>query len=166
MDYLDDIDALRLRALRSVWKPDYDSSLRRIFRWYSEKFHTPLHEVPDLPLHDVLQAYFEVAFEGLAPEERHNTAMGLLETPDEKRAREIDDKASEDSFIEMTEQLVKKQAAGAALSKKASEVTGLFSKIANKLVKREVKESEEEELSVSYSDDELTDGVPFGPPKK
>jgi hypothetical protein len=43
-------------------EPPFDYSMRYISRWYSEKFHTPLHVVDTLPRHDVLLAYYESVF--------------------------------------------------------------------------------------------------------
>jgi hypothetical protein len=53
--------AIRVHAYADVvaGKPTHDYSLRSIFRWYSEKFHTPLHLVEDLPVYDVMQHYYE-----------------------------------------------------------------------------------------------------------
>jgi hypothetical protein len=97
LNYLDNI---RIRALTAVVDPDHDAIMRRIFRWYSEKFHTPLHVVEDdLPLDHVLLHYFEHEFEGLDEAERHNLAIELLETPEERAERAAMVAADEDEFL-------------------------------------------------------------------
>ena len=53
------IRAMQQIALAAVLSPDVDAVYRRIYRWYSKNFHTPLHEVMKLSEHDVLLAYFE-----------------------------------------------------------------------------------------------------------
>jgi hypothetical protein len=59
-------DSVQVTALAAVVKgTDPNYVLRRIFRWYSEKFHTPLHRVEDLPVHDVLQNYYEAQYEAM-----------------------------------------------------------------------------------------------------
>jgi hypothetical protein len=56
--------ALRLVAMRNVLakEPSNDYTMRYISRWYSEKYHTPLHVVDSLPRHDVLLAYYETVY--------------------------------------------------------------------------------------------------------
>ena len=56
---MDIFEAVKLNALESVVNPDSEYYLRFMFRWYSKTFHTPLHMVPDLPLVEVLTAYYE-----------------------------------------------------------------------------------------------------------
>ncbi len=55
----------RILALAAVLTPESDPEyfLRRVFRWYSREFHTPLHEVERLPIDDVFQHYYECRWE-------------------------------------------------------------------------------------------------------
>jgi len=82
--------ALRLVALDNATaeKPPQEYQLRRVFRWYSRTFHTPLHEVWDLPLHDILVHYFEAHYEEMEDEERSAERDQLVLTPKELRARQ------------------------------------------------------------------------------
>ena len=62
--------AVRCCALEEVLgyqggKPSVGYFLRRIFRWYSRQFSTPLHEVSSMPLIDVLREYYEARYEEL-----------------------------------------------------------------------------------------------------
>ena len=79
--------ALRLQALRAVLAPDEDANLRSIFRWYSRTFHTPLHQVEELPVEDILTAFYEQSYEDLSEEDRKAELDELLETPEERKVR-------------------------------------------------------------------------------
>jgi hypothetical protein len=87
---MDLIKAIQLRALSNVILDDDDAEyrLRFVFRWYSKAFATPLHQVPDLPLTDVLTAYFEERYESMTDEERETERARLVETNEERKARE------------------------------------------------------------------------------
>jgi hypothetical protein len=96
------IDSVKVRALASVMEPNHDDALRDIFEWYSRTFHTPLHEVDTLPLDEVLIAYYRFIYREMEPEERHNLAIWLLETPEERAERkrsetQLDEKAIEEA---------------------------------------------------------------------
>lgn len=84
---MDNISALQLVALRDVIKGSGDYNIRYIIRWYSKTFHTPLHVVEDLPIDDILQAFFEVRYEEMPDEMRHQEIVKLLETEEQKAAR-------------------------------------------------------------------------------
>lgn len=82
---------IKLVALRDIRDQSATYLLRSIFRWYSEKFHTPLHIVDTLPLADLLQHYFEARYEDMSDEERSVEVSRLLEDPEvlaEKKRRE------------------------------------------------------------------------------
>jgi len=81
--------ALRIIALNEVLKEDSGQaySLRQVFRWYSEKFHTPLHLVDDLPLHDIMQHYFESNYEKIQDEQNKlDSELTHLSQTDEEAA--------------------------------------------------------------------------------
>jgi hypothetical protein len=167
-DY-DDIDAIRIRALRGVWKPDYESALRRIFRWYSERFHTPLHTVPDLPLDDILLNFFEVQYESMEPQEWHNAAINLLETPDERRQRRMNETKADEDFLKKAASMVEKKKVNKQLRKKAAELAAALAKAKEKPAEEKpAPKPEPEEVAISFSEGGFDDdfdpmGVP--PPK-
>jgi len=80
--------ALRLQALRAVTDPDHDYHIRRIHRWYSKTFSTPLHEVLLLDEEDVLTAYYEDLYENMEEPELKEEKAELLMTEKELRSRE------------------------------------------------------------------------------
>lgn len=78
--------ALRLQALKTVLDPDDEYRIRHIFRWYSQRFHTPLHEVYDLPQDDILEAFYESTYEEMNENERQSELQDLLMTEEEEKA--------------------------------------------------------------------------------
>ena len=88
---MDLYEAIQQQAMLAVVDPDDDAWIRRIFRFYSKNFATPLHLVPQLPLEDVMRAYFEELFSNLDEEDREERVEWLLMTPEERR----DDRSAE-----------------------------------------------------------------------
>jgi hypothetical protein len=82
------VDAVRVTALASVIYPDSEYLLRHIFRVYSETFHTPLHIVYELPIDEVLMHYYEHKFEQMDEHERKDWVARVLETEEQRKARE------------------------------------------------------------------------------
>jgi hypothetical protein len=98
-------EAIKARALYSVLKPDTDYYVRRIYRWYSKTFHTPLEEVFDLPIEMILREYFEEYFEGLEEEDLDGQLEEMTETEDQRKERlafEDFDSKSEHELLEMS----------------------------------------------------------------
>jgi hypothetical protein len=115
---MDVLEAIQLEALRSVMEDDSEYLLRRIFRWYSATYHTPLHQVEDLPVEYVLQQFFEVNVENMTKAQRRKLAISLSETHDEKLAREKKESGLSDAaFLRK----VKRQEKEAAKKRKARE---------------------------------------------
>lgn len=88
-----DFTELELIALRDVWFSrqrrggvSSDFHLRRIMREYSQKFVTPLHEVYDLPVEFVVQAWLEDLYEDWKDEDLLQEVKSLSKTVDEIRA--------------------------------------------------------------------------------
>ena len=116
-------EAIKAKAMLAILKPDMDYHLRKIYRWYSKTFATPLNDCYDLPIEFILQEYFEEYFEGLEEEDREFAIEELLETEDQRKARvshEDSDKAAENDLLEMS----KKQNA-AKLEDKVKKVQGV-----------------------------------------
>lgn len=115
------LDGVRTRALAAIMDPTHEDSLMGVFEWYSKEFHTPLHIVQnELPLDDVLSAYFRSVYKVMPPEERHNLAIWLLETPEERAARFSEDKKNDDDFIRQAQ---------AANSKKVTPAEAAFARM-------------------------------------
>lgn len=119
---MDSYTAIRIRALRSVVVPDKDYLIRKILRWYSKTFFTPMKEVEEvLPLDVVLQAYFEERYEAMTPADLDEEKAELLLSPEERQKRIMAEEAEEAELLIMG-RLV---AAEAAAHKKAQTKKGL-----------------------------------------
>lgn len=89
---MDHWKAQRIHAMHEVlaWrdgKPSHQFWLRHVFRWYSKTFNTPLHEVEDLPIDEVMRHYYEDHYVQLAsdadgPEGHHALQRELRELAD------------------------------------------------------------------------------------
>lgn len=86
MEYIDNLQRI---AMNSVENPTYEDWLRRIRRWFSKEYSTPLLQVEEFEDEYVILAYYEHIFEEMDPETRKNKILELVETPQEKKAREI-----------------------------------------------------------------------------
>lgn len=140
------LDGIRIRALAGVMDPDEEYTLRDIFRWYSREFSTPLHEVEGLPLESILINWFEVQYAELEPEEQNALALELIESPDERKAREEADKKSEDAFLQKARERNAKKSSQTLMRK-------LFEKQLAKAKELELKpkpEEKQEEVVVKY----------------
>jgi hypothetical protein len=92
------------REYREYW-------LRHIFRWYSKTFHTPLHVVDAIPLHDILIAYFEERYEGMNEEQLEEERALMCETDIERKKRLADEANAEAEMEEYLRDTEKKEQA-------------------------------------------------------
>jgi hypothetical protein len=101
---LDDLlEEARLLAMRAVAKPDGEYYVRRLCRWYSQTYATPLHVVEtEIPIEDVFMHYFESKYERMEEEEREIEMDEILLTPAEREQRKVDAEAAkqaDDDFL-------------------------------------------------------------------
>lgn len=82
------LDSIQVLALKALDDPDWNAFYREVSRWYSRTFATPLHEVSSLPVVEVLTHYYETIFDDYSEDERKALLLELIETPEEKLARE------------------------------------------------------------------------------
>jgi hypothetical protein len=120
------VDVARKLALQGVLKPDWDAFRRKICRWYSHEFATPLKEVEDdLDFFEVLVHYFEAHFEQLNDQDRSEQIKLAIETPEERKKREIREDLEDQEFLEMAikeeEERLKKGLDYTALAKELKE---------------------------------------------
>ncbi len=186
MDY---IDGIRARALLAILRPTLEANFRHIFRWYSKTFHTPLHEVDDLPIEHILLHWYECEYEALEDPEKEmllrdltvpkevviaedDAAMQAMIANDAKRAKtrkpKVDPLAAtwgEDKTIEAQVEKLKQGLAGLADDTRK--------KIKNKEAVRPQIEPQQEaplqEITITRSGDNLDedfDMPSFGPPPR
>lgn len=72
--------AIALLAFRSAESPTYDDFLRKVHRWYSRSFSTPLAEVEGMADEVVLRHYFEDSYAQLAEAQGDEARKAWVET--------------------------------------------------------------------------------------
>jgi hypothetical protein len=110
---LDLFKAIRLCAFGAVKNKDSEYLLRYICRWYSREFSTPLAEVYDIPLEELLQHFFECRYEDMGDEELEAEAALLRETQAERlerEAREREAAMADDEFFRQVKEEARQQA--------------------------------------------------------
>lgn len=116
---LDIIEAIQVDAMDEVlaWvnadekEPvrgiSWEYFLRRIYRWYGEKFSVdPYHAMATIPFDFVLQAYYETRYEAMEDPERIEEATILAETEEQRAVRRAAEKkaeAEDEEFLKMVE---------------------------------------------------------------
>lgn len=111
---MDVVKAIQLEALANVLLPkkraDAEYFLRRVMRSYSERFHTPLHLVEQLPTTEVLLHYYEARYEDLLEDEKGEEILEeeralLCESDEERRERERAEREAEHEDEEYAKEL-------------------------------------------------------------
>lgn len=115
---MDLFESIQQQAMLAVVSPDDDAWLRHALRYYSKTFATPLHLVEQLPIEDVLRAFFEDVFEQMDEEAREERIEWLLMSDAERRDHkdgeaELADR--DDAFLNNLNQAV---ATGETISRK------------------------------------------------
>lgn len=124
-------DAIHFAALRDVYfarkgrdggDPLY--TYRKIFRWYSRTFSTPLHQVEELPLEDVLRAWYEETLEDLDEKDLDEKVREAALSPEERQRRErVEDAYAAEEYDAVREAEAENAAAERALlAKKVEDV--------------------------------------------
>jgi len=134
-------EAIKAKALRSVLKPDTDYYLRRVYRWYSKTFHTPLETTFDLPVEFVLREYFEEYFENLEEEDLDFQLEEMTETDEQRKQRlsnEEADKKAEQDLLEMSRKQNKKVPGPSKLPEQISKLGQVIKEVAEN-IKEEMK---------------------------
>jgi len=99
---MNNLRAIKLLAMAAVVSEGDEYNLRYLQRWYSREFSTPLADVMDIPVDDLLQAYFEVRYEELAGPDRKQEIEKLLETEKEHELRCREEDAREAADLEFS----------------------------------------------------------------
>lgn len=129
---MDLYESIQWKALKLIINPENEEFMNHVFRFYSKTFHTPLHIVRDLPLEDVLLAYYEELYVNMSEEEREETIHLLLLTPEERILENIVKKDEEfldnlNKSIEESETI--EQARGKIKNKNKKSIKQLAEKI-------------------------------------
>lgn len=108
---MDNYKAIKTSSLKNVLKPNFEYHIRKLYRWYSKQFHTPLQECFDIPVEIVLMHFFEEKYEAMNEEELQEEVHSLLETEDQRKERieqEEQDKVAEYEMFRLAAQHNKK----------------------------------------------------------
>ena len=103
--------SIQLRALANTLldpkdNPDVEAHfLRNVFRWYSKEFNTPLHQVIELPLVDVMLHYYECQYENMEEPQLEAERLRLTETEEDREAREKAEKDDSDEVAALIEEI-------------------------------------------------------------
>lgn len=158
-------DIFRYAALNSVLNPGTEYYMRLVTRWYSKTYHTPLHIVEEeVPLEDILLAYFEEKYEAMELDEREGVLAELTETDEqrvERLKKEDEEKVSEHIFTQMTATTIQKQD-GSELDKAVPKLHKAAAKLTNALknvgesLKEDMKKDPVEmpEIDIKFVDDQ------------
>ena len=95
---LDTFRAIQVLALDSIENLTWDSFYRKVCRWYSKTFSTPLKEVEALPETYVLQHYYENMIETVkdSPEEKADEQYATLRSSILHDGSTTDEEAEDD----------------------------------------------------------------------
>lgn len=113
---MDHIRSIRLIALNNAISKDAlpdDAIWRRIARYYSKNFNTPLHLVDTLPRLDVIQTYYEDVYESLEDNDLHQELDTVLVPSDSvsTSVKKEKEDAEMDTLVKQLEEENQKKAA-------------------------------------------------------
>ena len=118
-------DDLQVIAFHDVVTSSNGARLRQLYRWYSKTFFTPLHEVMDLSLPFILQAFWEERYSQMDKDELEEARLRLIKSEAELSAEEQQDEAdttgTEDLVAQLEAELADK-AKPASVAKKIEDV--------------------------------------------
>jgi hypothetical protein len=134
---VNNIKAIKTLAMAAVVSENDDYNLRYVQRWYSKEYSTPLADVEDIPVPDLLQTYFEVRYEDMAATDRKQEIERLLETEEEHRLRCREEDAEEASLAEFAKQIEinAKKAAPTKMQDAVTQIQGALGGLADVIKK-------------------------------
>jgi succinate dehydrogenase flavin-adding protein (antitoxin of CptAB toxin-antitoxin module) len=160
---VDRLEALQATALLAVIRESDDYLVRRILRWYSTTFHTPLHQVEELPFDYILTHYFETMYENVGDAKRRKYARLMSETDEERASRE--ERESDDAFVKKMEKVARREAEAA--EKRSKEREEANQRIAAALGEQDALDMPDIEMTFDGSNlSGEDDSFPVPPPKK
>lgn len=103
------IDRLEILALRATYVKDSEYFERKVRRYYSEKFHTPLYDVYTLPWPFVFTNYLEHVLETNNSPEELQTLVTEICYPERNEEKELEKRIKEIEAEEEAKRQAKKQ---------------------------------------------------------
>lgn len=180
---MDLFESVRNKAMLDVMEGSFLYHYRRLCRWYSMKFNTPLPQVMELPEEEVLQTFFETQFEDMSKAARRKLALEMTETDEEAKERQKKEaESSDDAFLKRQEKQAAKEAKAQLkkLQKEAKEAAEKLAAMADKEMvaapkkakpkKEAAKPPPPPDISMSFDDNGNLLGdeecIPLPPPRK
>ena len=99
---------LQLKAFDNVFNPTDDYLQRKICRWYSKEYNTPLHQVLEMSFDNILTHYYESMFENMNSTQLYDNLIPHLPEIIEEQDTE-DEEFTQMLEKEQENQLKKKQ---------------------------------------------------------
>lgn len=162
----DFLQSLQILALDAVVRPDWEAAYRRICRWYSKNFCTPLHLVFTLPPDAVIQNYYEGLYEELEDEELAKVAPLVVETEAEKRKRMVTEVVKlKSEAVDVTKSLERARKAMEA-TVKAVDTLGRLRSRPNAKTLADIKTAEEAQDGIGAELTKMLAAVPPAPPPR
>lgn len=126
---MSEIKDIQILALNNIEDPDGETYYRRICRWYSREFSTPLETVIyDIPEKDVLIHYYEDLYYGLYNDESeegqmryHSLREAILGSNKDTVEDELQEEQDDNWADEMNEQIRREEAEIVAKKAKIAE---------------------------------------------
>lgn len=115
MSWIQDLRNLKKIAYNNVSKNSYDYFLEKCYRYYSNKYHTPLHVVREIVLpHDAIIIFYEDQLESMEESQLEEVKEQLFDkklvvSGDLKRIMEIEDAMDDEAWVAKQNQLLKEQ---------------------------------------------------------
>lgn len=98
----------KLRAVEGALTESTEFFYRKITRWYSNQFHTPLQQVRKMPFMHILQEYYETQIEGYEYNDLYDMTVQQL-IPELMRAREEQDEEFAQNLVEEQQRTLKRK---------------------------------------------------------
>lgn len=144
---MDQYSAVRILAFKAVFDQDPEYILRKIIRWYSKTYYTPIAQVEELPFEEILQAYFEEKYEAMHKDDLEAEKQDILTTAEARQAIVTAEEHDEvDMFLLAQAELKEKKKAqttlkpDASLNDKIKQVAKLQGDLSN-LLRRDLPEA-------------------------
>lgn len=123
---LNDIQTVSLENV--INGTDLEYQLRSICRWYSKSFSVPLPQVSEIPIDEVLLAYYESKYEEMEPEDLEKERQRLKLSESEQRKLLAQDEQAELNLElegqKIKEEFEKKQAKKNSADQKLNDLFG------------------------------------------
>jgi len=145
--------SIQIKAIESVLDSDDAYSYRKICRWYSKTFHTPLQDVYKLDFEHVLSNYYESTFEEIPYNDLYDIAIEDFIPELAEQNNEDAEQYAKDLEAEQIRTLERKA------RREGKTVQPIVSKPAmtkNQRVQQEAVKAKEEEINIAF-DDEVID---------